>query len=730
MSPFRHTLDAGAARAGRRYPQGAPRARTPAVSLLPTAPHPTEEALRLSDAAIAAVSQGVVITDARQRIVSVNDAFVRISGYPREALLGRTCAFLQGPLTDPATVARIDEALKADLPFSGEILNYRRDGTAFWNDLSISPLFDTAGRVSHYIGVTRDVTDRRQTAQRLEDSHHLLQNLARHVPGVIYQYRLFPDGHTCFPFASDGLWAIYEVTPESVRQDSTSVSERLHPDDRAEVHASIEVSARTLQPWHHAYRVLLPIKGLRWLQGHAQPERLADGSVLWHGYIADITDQKTAEAHTHRLAFFDALTGLPNRRMLIDRLAVALAAARREAGHGAVLYLDLDQFKHINDARGHATGDAVLVQVASRLGGLLRGADCVARLGGDEFVVVVTHLGHDPDIAARHAGAVADKLRRLLEQPFDIDGHSYTVGGSTGITLFPRPGQTVDDLLREADTAMYRAKAAGRHRTAFFEAGMQAEVEERLALEQALKTAIDHDALDVHVQPQVDAAGQVAGAELLLRWTHPTRGPVSPAAFIPVAEETGMIVALGDRVIRRACQALVALRRAGHGLTLSVNVSPRQFRREQFVQGVREILADTGAPADGLIFEVTENLLIDNWQDTRARMCELVALGIRFSIDDFGTGYSSLAYLKKLPLYELKIDRSFVQDAPVDPSDAAIVESMLSVAAHLKLRVVAEGVETEAQADFLRARGCDGLQGFLFARPEPLDGWLTRLGAG
>jgi EAL domain-containing protein (putative c-di-GMP-specific phosphodiesterase class I) len=272
---------------------------------------------------------------------------------------------------------------------------------------------------------------------------------------------------------------------------------------------------------------------------------------------------------------------------------------------------------------------------------------------------------------------------------------------------------------------MYRAKTAGRNRIVFFEPAMQKEVEERLALESDLKEAIRADQLEIYVQSQVDAAGREVGAELLLRWNHPVRGHVPPVQFIPIAEETGLIMQLGDFVIRKACDALVRIQAAGLLLSISINVSPRQFHRDDFVKSVRAILAETGASASGLIFEVTEGLLIQNWEDTIARISEFVALGVRFSIDDFGTGYSSLAYLRLLPLYELKIDRTFVRDTPRDTSGTAIVEAILSVAKHFKLRVVAEGVETKEQADFLIEQRCDCLQGYLFARPTPLEAWLA-----
>ena len=441
----------------------------------------------------------------------------------------------------------------------------------------------------------------------------------------------------------------------------------------------------------------------------------------------DITERKQAEARSHQLAYFDALTGLPNRRMLLDRMEHALANAQKAAQVGAVLYIDLDNFKQINDARGHTVGDMLLMQVAQRLTQLQRPGDTVARLGGDEFVVLVHNVASDMESAGRAALLVAEEMRTALEAPYTIDTHLYSTTGSIGITLFPKRGEGVEDLLREADTAMYRAKDLGRNRIRFYEAAMQADVQERLALEQDLKKAQALGQLAAFVQNQVDAAGNVVGGELLMRWDHPVRGNVPPSRFIPIAEASGLILRMGDWMIQQACETLARLQRAGHALSLSVNVSERQFRQDDFVERVRHILAHTGANPALLILEVTESLLIEDLDDTIARMTEIVQLGVRFSIDDFGTGYSSLAYLKRLPLYELKIDKSFVDDTPDDPNDTAIVQSIISVARHLNLRVVAEGVETRAQADFLVESQCECLQGYLFGRPEPLAAWVGRL---
>jgi diguanylate cyclase (GGDEF)-like protein/PAS domain S-box-containing protein len=450
----------------------------------------------------------------------------------------------------------------------------------------------------------------------------------------------------------------------------------------------------------------------------------------WVAVERDITERKKSQDDIHRLAFFDVLTGLPNRRLLMDRIDKLLASSERGATYSAVMFIDLDRFKTINDARGHAIGDALLCNAAARLSKLMRKADTVARIGGDEFVVLLGHLSHELPGATHAAQTVAEKIRNAIGQDLDIEGQTYNSTASIGVTMLPRPGspnQTAQDLLREADTAMYRAKSNGRNGIAFFETAMQAEVEHRLTLEHDLAAALTNGDLQMHVQAQVDRHGRAVGAELLMRWPLADGSMIPPSVFIPVAEESGLIVELGAWALRQACHAVLELQSAGLAMPLSVNVSPTQFRQVDFVEQVQQVLADTGAPAALLVLEVTEGLLIDKMEDTIARMHRLTEMGLRFSIDDFGTGYSSMAYLKKMPLYELKIDRSFIMDTPEDASSKALVQSILAMAGHLGLRVVAEGVETQAQADFLIAHDCACMQGYLYARPMPLASFITRL---
>nr|WP_229258765.1 EAL domain-containing protein [Duganella flavida] len=468
-----------------------------------------------------------------------------------------------------------------------------------------------------------------------------------------------------------------------------------------------------------------------WVETELVP--FADEGGVYTHWVAverDITERKKSQDDIHRLAFFDVLTGLPNRRLLMDRIDKLLASSERGGTYSAVMFIDLDRFKTINDARGHAIGDALLCNAADRLSKLMRKADTVARIGGDEFVVLLGHLSHELPGATHAALTVAEKIRAAIGQDFEIEGQTYNSTASIGVTMLPRAGhggQTSQDLLRESDTAMYRAKSDGRNGIAFFESEMQAEVEQRLTLERDLSAALAAGQLQMHVQAQVDRSGRAIGGELLMRWPLAEGGMVPPNVFIPVAEESGLIVELGGWALRQACDAVLQLQAAGLTMPLSVNVSPTQFRQADFVEQVRQALADSGAPARLLVLEVTEGLLIDKMDDTIARMHQLTEMGLRFSIDDFGTGYSSMAYLKKMPLYELKIDRSFIMDTPEDASSKALVQSILAMAGHLGLRVVAEGVETQAQADFLIANDCDSMQGYLYARPMPLAALIERL---
>jgi len=436
----------------------------------------------------------------------------------------------------------------------------------------------------------------------------------------------------------------------------------------------------------------------------------------------EVARRQAAESEITQLAFFDPLTGLPNRRLLVDRLTQALASRVRFPRQGALLFIDLDHFKTLNDTLGHGMGDLLLQQVAQRLLSCVREGDSVARLGGDEFVVMLEDLGTSQEEAANSTEKVGEKILNALNQPYQLEHSSHRSTASIGITLFGQDQASVEDLLKRADLAMYRAKDQGRNTLRFYDPQMQAVVTASAALQADLTAAIANQQFDLYYQAQVDASHQVIGAEALLRWQRPKHGPVSPAEFIPAAEESGLIISIGQWVLATACAQLAhwAQVPALAHLSLAVNVSARQFHHPEFVSQVLAALASTGANAQRLKLELTESLLVDDMEEVITKMTALRAYGIGFSLDDFGTGYSSLAYLKRLPLDQLKIDKSFVFDVLTDPNDAAIAKTIIALAHSLGLGVIAEGVETEAQRHFLSQAGCQTYQGYYFSRPVPV----------
>jgi diguanylate cyclase (GGDEF)-like protein/PAS domain S-box-containing protein len=449
------------------------------------------------------------------------------------------------------------------------------------------------------------------------------------------------------------------------------------------------------------------------------------GAIAYFSAIArDITERKRLDAELEKLANHDSLTGLPNRSLLNDRIAQALAFARRQHCRAAVMFIDLDRFKTVNDTLGHDTGDRLLVAVASRLHACLREGDTVARIGGDEFVVVLPDIGAIGDnVAVGGVDEVADKLMASLAAPFRIEGHELFVTCSLGISIYPRDGEDIATLLKHADVAMYRAKEEGRNTRQYFAAEMNIRAHERLTLENSLRHALEREEFVLHYQPQIElASGRIVGMEALLRWRHPELGMVSPADFIPLAEETGLIVPIGEWVLRSACAQNRAWQIAGlPPLRIAVNFSARQFRQVDLVGLVSDALAVSGLAAAHLDVELTESMLMQGPEQVIDTLQRLKAMGVRIALDDFGTGYSSLAYLRRFPIDEIKIDKSFVRDIDSTSGAASLVQAIIGIARSLDLGVVAEGVETPAQHRFLRKHGCDRMQGYLFSRPLPAE---------
>jgi len=464
--------------------------------------------------------------------------------------------------------------------------------------------------------------------------------------------------------------------------------------------------------------------------GDIYPERMIitavyNGEEISHyvGIFSDISEKKASEEEIERLAFYDPLTGLPNRRLLLDRLEQAVISTKRHNNFGAVIYMDLDYFKSLNDTLGHQIGDELLIQVAQRLEGAIRTEDTACRLGGDEFVVlIISRSDTSLNEMIEHAALIAEKIRNKINQPFELSGGMRSFSTSIGVSVFPDKAILPEEILEQADTAMYRSKHMGRNKVSFFSAQMQEEHNRKSSLERMLHSALSEQQFVVYYQGQTNSDGKMLSAEALLRWIHPEQGMVSPAEFIPVAEGSDLIVEIGSWVLHEVCRQIKVWQNTGFYLDhVAVNISPRQFRQDNFVQQVAAAIADSGIDAKYLMVELTEGIVIEDIQVTIDKMLQLQAMGIAISIDDFGTGYSSLAYLKELPLSQLKIDQSFVRDINVDASDEVIVEAIIALAHKLGLEVIAEGVETKEQMQFLYEKGCERYQGYYFYRPMPAE---------
>ena len=498
-----------------------------------------------------------------------------------------------------------------------------------------------------------------------------------------------------------------------------SMLDFVHPDFRDAVIA--RAAASQLEG---ASAPMMEEKFLR-LDGSAVDVEVQSSAIRYDGapatlvVIRDITQRRHHEDEIRRLAFYDPLTLLPNRRLLMDRLKQAITTSDRSNQHGAVMFLDLDHFKQLNDTLGHDVGDLLLQQVATRLSGCVREGDSVARLGGDEFVVLLESLSTLPHEAATQSEVIATKIIAALGQPYILRDHVYTSTPSIGIVVFLEAHETIDEVLKKADVAMYQAKAAGRNTARFFDPAMQAIAAAHTELEKDMRLGLARQEFVLHYQIQVNVHGATTGVEALVRWKHPTRGMVSPADFIPMAEETGLILPLGQWVLETACAQLFAWAKSpltAHW-TVAVNVSAAQFAQAGFVNHIATALAHTGATARLLKLEMTESMLMDNVEDVIAKMNAVKAQGVRLSLDDFGTGYSSLSYLKRLPLDQLKIDQSFVRDLLTDPNDAVIARTIVALGHSLGLNIIAEGVESLEQRNFLAGLGCDAFQGYYFGRP-------------
>jgi diguanylate cyclase (GGDEF)-like protein/PAS domain S-box-containing protein len=588
----------------------------------------------------------------------------------------------------------------------------RKDGSQVPVRLAVTALFDSMGQLLGYLGIASDITQRRQMEQELRIAATAFESQAAIL-------------------VTDAEQRILRVNPAFTKLTGYTAEEAIG--QKPSLLKSGRQSAAFYQQMWRTLQHTGHWQGEIWNRrkcGEIYPEWLTISAVLddqsrlthYVSTFSDISNLKVAESEIHHLAFYDPLTALPNRRLLLNRLEKAQQAGKRSGQFGALLIVDLDNFKTLNDTLGHDVGDQMLVEVARRLKSCIREGDTAARQGGDEFVVMLEELGGDAALAGVQAETVAEKIRLELCRPYLLKGDGeHFRSASIGISLFRGQDKSLEVLNKQADIALYEAKDAGRNAIRFFDHAMQTALDERAALESGLRNALTRGEFVLHVQPQVDAAQRLIGAEALLRWQPPGQAMVAPDQFIPLAEETGLIVPIGLWVLDTACARLRhwADHPPTRELCLSVNVSARQFRQADFVDQVSEALSRHRADPGRLKIELTESLLLDDVDEVVAKMQALRQFGVRFSLDDFGTGYASLAYLKRFPFEQLKVDRSFIRDITSDPDDAAIVSAIVAMGNALRLDVVAEGVEEEAQHTFLVEHGCHFFQGYLFGRPMP-----------
>jgi diguanylate cyclase (GGDEF)-like protein/PAS domain S-box-containing protein len=655
----------------------------------------------------------IMMVDLDGNIIYVNPMFELVTGYSPEEVIGRNPRILSGGKKFKHEYRELWDTLLAGKTWSGEFHNRKKDGSLFWERATISPVVNELGMPMHYLAIKEDITDRKFADAQLRIAATAFESqegmFISDAAGVIVRVNQAFTKIT--GYSSD----------ESIGQTPGFLSSGRHD---AAFYAAMWASIGASGAW----------QGEIWNRrksGEVFPEWLTITAVNdergnianYVSTLTDITQRKAAEDRIKHLAFYDPLTSLPNRRLLIDRLFQAIVSSTRTGREGALLFIDLDNFKTLNDTHGHGRGDILLQQVGERLVACVREGDTVARLGGDEFVIMLEDLSQRTSEAAAQAETLGGKILYALNLPFDLVGNEYHITPSIGVTLFADHQNSADELMKRADLAMYQAKAAGRNTLRFFDPKMQEAVNARVALERDLRNGLQSNQFLLDYQPQVDASGRLTGVEALVRWQHPVLGVVSPDEFIPLAEDAGLILPLGNWVLKTAClqlKAWTAHAQTEH-LTLSVNVSALQFHMEGFVSEVLSTIKSTGAPASRLKLELTESLLVSDVDDIIVKMHVLKSCGVGFSLDDFGTGYSSLSYLKRLPLDQLKIDQSFLHEALTNSNDAAIVSAIVTLGKSLGMMVIAEGVETQDQRDFLIDRGCNHFQGYFFGRPDSVS---------
>lgn len=662
------------------------------------------------------LSEGVYRASLDGRLLWVNRALAELNGYDNEEML---LAAVRNKSGEWYIEAGRGEAFRATVNRDGMVTDFvsevRRHKTRerIWISESARLVRSKkTGKPLFYEGSVREITE---TVKRLR-LEEMFQKLTTQLPGGLFQLVRRPGGKFSIPYISNGFRRLSGLVEDDAFPKPEALLDFIHQEDRERFQASLRRSGMEMTHWNCEFRAGSRDGTEKWLRVSASPEAI-EGGIIWHGYLADISERKRHEMRVERLAFYDPLTRLPNRRLFLERITRIADNAGESGEHGALLYVDLDNFKTLNDTMGHHVGDDFLVQVASRLSRCVRSQDTVARIGGDEFVIVLEDLGRDNAAASRNAIVAANKVLGALSEEFDLGYIRHKSTASIGVVVFDQARPRTDEILKNADMAMYEAKATGRNGIALFDPSQMNREADRFRLVSELRAAIEDSSLQLEFQPQIDRSGHVSGAEALVRWPHPERGRLLAGAFVPVAEQYGLSEALTELVLDMAGKTLAAWsgNPATANLSMAVNVAVSTINSDRFVLFLRDLIARYRIEPARLTLEVKEDIMSADAPTAARHMNEIKALGVRLSLDNFGRGYSSLAFLKKMPFDELKVDGSFVADIEKSDGDCALVKTILAMAHALGLTSVAEHVETAEQDALLRDFGCDYLQGWHYS---------------
>ncbi|MDV6226399.1 EAL domain-containing protein [Nitratireductor aquimarinus] len=663
------------------------------------------------------LSEGIYRSLPNGRQLSANPALVRLNGYDSEAeLLAGVTDIGSEWYVDPAR----REAFRAELEKNGKVENFiseiyrHKTRERIWISESARLVRDRrTGKPLYYEGSVREITE---TVKRLR-LQDMFEKLTSQLPGGLFQMLRRNGGQFSVLYTSRGFRDLLGYEYNAVPGDPNSILHMVHAEDRARYLETLRQSGMNLSAWECEFRLHAVDGSEKWLRVAAMPESTEDG-IVWHGYLSDTSARRKNELEIERLAFFDPLTGLPNRRCLFDAVGKQMEACSRNGNRGAILFIDLDNFKTLNDTMGHDVGDIFLKQVATRLQAAVAPGDTVGRIGGDEFVIVLSLSDTTAASATRNAIVAANRVLAALRQEFTLGQMTHRTSASVGVLVFDGSERGPEVLMKNADMAMYQAKSSGRNNVALFDPRVLQKERKRFRLLSDMRGALVENNLELHYQPQVNMAGHVVGAEALLRWNHADHGALSPSDFVGLAEQHGLSELLGRGVIETSVRTLAEWKKNPRleGLRMAVNISLKSLRDPDFVAFLHDRLEEHGLNPQLLTLEMTERVLTSDQMQIQRRMNELKALGVRLSLDDFGTGYSSIAYLKKLPFDELKVDGSFIADIEASENNRALVQSMLDMASTLGLSAVAEHVQTARQEALLKASGCAFFQGWLYGR--------------